>query len=157
MSDIRLAWGTATGPTAMAAYDAALADAGVGKFNLVTLSSVIPAGATLEAVGTAPDLGAAGEALYVVEGAETVPPGEAAAAGVGWARDGSGRGIFYEAGGRDESGVRAEIEAGLAAGRALRDWEFVEEDAIVVAADPDPDAHASAVVLATYGEGRPLV
>jgi len=157
MSVIRVVWGTATGPTETASYDAALAAAHVHNFNLRTVSSVIPAGAHLEVVGTAPDLGSVGDALTVVQGRHTAPPGEAGAAGIGWARAESGRGIFYEAAGGSEAAVRERIEAGRAAGRELRDWSFVEEDAVVVAADSDPDAYATAVVLAAYGESRPLL
>jgi arginine decarboxylase len=40
MGSIRIVRGTATGPTAMAAYDAALAAAGVHNYNLVSVSSV---------------------------------------------------------------------------------------------------------------------
>ncbi len=57
MSTIRVVWGTATGPTALAAYDAALAEAGVHNYNLISLSSVIPTEPAIEVTGTAPDLG----------------------------------------------------------------------------------------------------
>ncbi|WP_276273028.1 pyruvoyl-dependent arginine decarboxylase [Haloarcula litorea] len=156
MSTIRVVWGTATGPTALSSYDAALAEAGVHNYNLLTLSSVIPAGPAVEVVGTAPDLGPPGEALEVVQSAATAAPGERAAAGVGWARTGDGPGIFYEVEGVDPDAVRAEIREGLAAGRALRDWEFVEEEIHVRSVAPDDD-HATAAVLATYGESHPVV
>jgi len=156
MSTIRVVWGTAEGPTALASYDAALAEAGVHNYNLVTLSSVIPAGPAIEVVGTAPDLGPPGEALEVVQSAATAAPGERAAAGVGWAHSAEGPGIFYEVDGTDPDAVRQEIREGLAAGRELRDWEFVAESVRVEAVEPD-DHHASAVVLATYGESRPVV
>ncbi|WP_336000584.1 pyruvoyl-dependent arginine decarboxylase [Halorientalis halophila] len=157
MSVIRLVWGVATGPTRTASYDAALAEANVHNFNLIRVSSVIPAEAHLEAVGTAPDLGAVGDGLTVVEGRHTAAPGEAGAAGIGWARSESGRGIFYEADGESETVVRERIEKGLAAGKDLRDWSFVEEDSIVVAAEPDPEEYATALVLAAYGESRSLL
>lgn len=157
MSVIRVVWGTGTGPTRTASYDAALAAANVHNFNLVPVSSVIPADVALEVVGTAPDLGEVGDALTVVQGRATTEPGEAGAAGIGWARSESGEGIFYEASGADEATVRERIERGLAAGKDLRDWSFVTEDAVVVATDPDPDAYATAVALATYGRSRPLV
>jgi len=156
MSTIRVVWGTGTGPTELAAYDAALADAGVHNYNLVTLSSVIPAGPAIEVVGTAPDLGPPGEALEVVQSAATAAPGDRAAAGIGWARSEGGPGIFYEVDGTDPEDVRREIREGLAAGRDLRDWEFVAESAKVESVAPD-DSHAGAVVLATYGESHPVV
>ncbi|MBX0296358.1 pyruvoyl-dependent arginine decarboxylase [Haloarcula nitratireducens] len=156
MSTIRVVWGTATGPTALSSYDAALAEAGVHNYNLVTLSSVIPAGPAIEVVGTAPDLGPPGEAIEVVQSAATAAPGERAAAGIGWARTADGPGIFYEVDGTDPDAVRAEIRDGLAAGRDLREWDFVEETVRVESVAPDDD-YASAVVLATYGESRPVV
>jgi arginine decarboxylase len=157
MSVIRLVWATATGPTPTASYDAALAEANVHNFNLVTVSSVIPAEARLEAVGEAPDLGAVGDGLTVVQGRHTAPPGEAGAAGIGWARSESGRGIFYEADGESEAVVRERVEDGLATGRDLRDWQFGAEDSIVVAAEPDPDEYTTALVVAAYGQSRSLL
>jgi len=156
MSTIRVVWGTATGPTALASYDAALAEAGVHNYNLVTLSSVIPAGPDIEAVGTAPNLGPPGERLHVVQSAATAAPGERAAAGIGWARTADGPGIFYEVDGTDPDEVRAEIREGLSAGRDLREWGFVEEEIRVRSVAPEAH-HESAVVLATYGESEPLV
>lgn len=154
MGVIRIVWGTGEGPTALAAFDAALAEAGIHNYNLVTLSSVIPADDALEVAGTAPDLGPVGNELHVVESSATAAPGETATAGVGWARSESGRGIFYEVAGEDPDAVRAEIREGLDAGRALREWSFVDED-VVVESVAARDAHASAVVCATYGRSRP--
>ncbi|GGN91751.1 MULTISPECIES: pyruvoyl-dependent arginine decarboxylase [Haloarcula] len=156
MSTIRVVWGTATGPTALSSYDAALAEAGVHNYNLVTLSSVIPEGPAIEVVETAPDLGPPGEALEVVQSAATAAPGERAAAGVGWARSEGGPGIFYEVDGTDPDAVRTEIREGLAAGRDLREWDFVEESVHVESVAPE-ETYASAVVLATYGESHPVV
>lgn len=156
MSVIRVVWGTASGPTELSAFDAALAAAGIHNYNLVTLSSVIPADPDIEVVGTAPDLGPVGDELHVVESSATAAPGERAAAGIGWARSESGRGIFYEVSGTDPEAVEAEIEAGLAAGRQLRDWEFVDEDVVVRSVEA-ADEHASTVVCATYGRSRPAL
>ena len=156
MSVIRIVWGTASGPTALSSFDAALAEAGVHNYNLVTLSSVIPADPEIEVVGTAPELGPVGEELHVVESSATAAPGERAAAGIGWARSESGRGIFYEVDGTDPEQVRAEIETGLAAGRELRDWAFVEEDVVVRSVDAEEE-HATAVVCAVYGRSRPAL
>lgn len=157
MSVIRVVWGTATGPTPTASYDAALAAANVHNLNLLTVSSVIPADPPLEVVGTAPDLGAVGDALTVVHGRATAAPGQTGAAGVGWARSESGKGIFYEADGDDAAAVRDRIDEGLAAGRQLRDWSFTDEDRVVREVTAPAAEHATAVVLATYGTARPLV
>lgn len=160
MSTIRVAWGSATGPTEMSSFDAALAEAGVHNYNLVTLSSVIPAEARLERVGTAPDLGPTGEALYAVVGRETLPPGAdgEACAGLGWVRSESGRGLFYEASGTDPEAVAEAVEAGLRRGMELREWTFREEPEIVVESTPaDPADHATAVVVAAYGGSESLL
>jgi len=111
MGVIRIVWGTASESTAMASYDAALADANVHNYNLVSVSSVIPANATVEAVGGAPDLGPAGERLTVVEGRATVAPGrsEPAVASLGWDREPGGPGIFYETSGTDPKAVKDRI------------------------------------------------
>jgi arginine decarboxylase len=173
---IRVVWGSATGPTAVAAYDGALAAANVHNYNLLSVSSVIPADATLEVVGTAPELGVVGDRLTVVQSRVTVPPGEdgSAAAGIGWSRAASGRGIFYEAAGDGREDVVNRIGTGLAAGRELRDWDWdrnreangeregetdrpAADDTVVRSVGGSDGAFATAVVCAVYGEGRPVV
>jgi arginine decarboxylase len=159
MEPIRVAWGSATGPTAMSSFDAALAEAGVHDYNLITLSSVVPADATVEAVGTAPALGPTGEGLYCVEARQTLPPGAdgEAVAGLGWARDAEGRGLFYEGSGTDPDGVREVVERGLSHGMALRDWTPVDQNVVVETAPTSADEHATAVAVAAYGKSTPLL
>ncbi|MFB6128306.1 MAG: pyruvoyl-dependent arginine decarboxylase [Halorhabdus sp.] len=155
MGTIRIVTGTGHGPTPTAAYDAALAAAGVHNYNLVTLSSVIPADATIERVGTVPDLGPAGQGLYVVQAAATADEGDAAAA-IGWTREPDGPGIFYEVSGSNERDVREDVEAGLAAGRDLREWAFGDEHVAIETANA-VDEYASAIVLAVYGDSHALI
>ena len=155
MGTIRVVWGAASAPTAMSSYDAALAEAGVENYNLVSVSSVIPSDAHVERVGAAPDLGPVGERLTVVEGRATVEEGPAAA-GLAWATTADGTGLFYESSGRDAESVRDEVREGLHAGMGLRDWAFVDEGREVVAADAG-DGFTTAVVLAVYGRSSPLL
>lgn len=165
MGVIRIVWGTAAGPTATASYDAALAEANVHDYNLVSVSSVVPADGTIEVVGTAPDLGPAGERLTVVEGRATVGPAprdgaetpDTAAAALGWSREPGGPGLFYEAAGTDPEAVAERVETGLDAGRQLREWDFADDGRRVVTADVDPERYTTAVVLAVYGESVPLL
>jgi len=103
MSDpltIRVSAGTGTGRTTLAAFDAALVAAGVGDFNLVRLSSVVPPGSQiLEVDGTHQLAGDHGDAMYCVYAeAHASLPGHEAWAGVAWSRrdDGSGAGLFVE-------------------------------------------------------------
>ncbi|SER25701.1 pyruvoyl-dependent arginine decarboxylase [Natrinema salaciae] len=159
MRTIRVVWGSASAPTAMASYDAALAEAGVENYNLVSVSSVIPAETTVEAVGTAPDLGPAGERLTVVEArATTAGPGRASAA-LAWAQSvDDGPGLFYEAAGEaDREGVERRVREGLAAGQGLRDWEFTDPRVAVESRQAEAGAYTTALVLAVYGESEPII
>ena len=158
--DIHVADGVGRGPTETAAYDAALADAGVGDFNLVTVSSVVPADATVKDAGTAPDLGPAGDRLTVVQARASATPGDAhetdrVTAGLAWAT-GPGPGLFYEADGADRDAVRDTVLEGLAAGRDLRDWTFDAEGTRLATAGTDEGAYTAAVVVAAYGDSEPV-
>lgn len=155
MTTIRVAWGTATGPTALSAYDAALADAGLHNYNLVRLSSVVPPDAEVRRAGTAPDLGPVGSRLSVVEAASTTAGPGTVAAALGWAVGDDG-GVFYEASGESPEDVTATVREGLAAGRRLREWSFGDGDLQVVSADADAGTYAAAVVAAAYGRGEPV-
>ncbi|PSQ58405.1 pyruvoyl-dependent arginine decarboxylase [Halobacteriales archaeon SW_7_71_33] len=140
MGAIRVVSGTGTGPTTTAAYDAALLSAGVGNYNLVSVSSVVPPGATVEVDGTAPDLGAAGDRLTVVQ-ARAV--GDRVAAALSWARGDDGRGLFYEGTVQgpgpevDDEELREralrEAERGLTAGFDRRDWTPAGRSSVAVA------------------------
>jgi len=155
---IRVVWGTGTAPTAMAAYDAALADAGVHNYNLVTVSSVIPADADVEAVGTAPDLGPAGNRLTVVEAHANAAGPRHVSAALAWAASDEGPGLFYEVADETDAGdVESRVRAGIEAGMDLRDWTF--DDATVQTASTEADAgeYAAAVVLAAYGDSEPIL
>jgi arginine decarboxylase len=181
VNTVRVVTGTGRGPTETAAYDAALLAAGVGNHNLVSVSSVVPADATVTVLDRAPDLGAVGDRLTVVQ-ARAV--GTGAAAALSWARTDGGEGLFYEGTAVAEPPApdahtpdlrdRAErtAERGLTAGLDARGWTPAER-ATVTAAETVPTATdgsvpsdtatateesgvglAAAVALAVYGEGR---
>jgi arginine decarboxylase len=164
MSTIHVVRGVASAATAMASYDAALAEANVHNYNLVRVSSVVPAGATVEQVDAAPDLGPAGNRLTVVESRVTAEAGtaERVCAGVGWTT-GPGPGLFYEATAADPETVRETIARGLAEGRELRDWTFdaegvvLAEGAVADANTDDRNRYTTAVVIAAYGESEPVL
>jgi arginine decarboxylase len=160
MEPIRVAWGSGRGPTATASFDAALADANLANYNLVTVSSVVPADTTVERVETAPDLGPAGDGLHCVLARETRAPGadDPACAGLGWACTPSGPGLFYEGSGADEDAVRAEVTAGLEYGLEMRGWEPAADPETVVESRPAPDeTYTTAVVVAAYGRSESLL
>ena len=90
----------------------------------------------------------------------TRPPGASApaCASLGWARDGAGRGLFYEESGTDPETVRGEIRAGLDHGMGLREWTPAADPEVVVESMPaSEDAYTTAVVVAACGESEPLV
>lgn len=95
---IVLSTGRGVGPTALAAFDAALLDAGVANYNLICLSSVIPPGSRLERRRFVTPPQEYGQRLYVVMSQMREERlGHTAHAGIGWVQDeASGRGLFVE-------------------------------------------------------------
>jgi len=159
MSTIHVAGGVGVAPTEMAAYDAALADANLHNYNLITVSSVIPADADLAVVDEAPDLGPAGNKLTVVQGKVVAGPdsdAERISTGIGWAT-GPGPGLFYEAHGADPEAVEAEIRRGLDAGCELREWTVTDRDVEVSSVEPREGSYTAAVMLAAYGDSEPIL
>jgi arginine decarboxylase len=150
---VRISVSTAvgTGPTALAAFDHALALAGVANFNLIALSSVIPPGA--EVVEELPDVSAAtwGDRLYVVMAQQrVVEPNVEAWAGVGWVQDpDGGKGLFVEHHGSSELAVREDITASLKALMITRsvDWQPIQMAVVGERCQHDP---LCALVVATF-------
>jgi arginine decarboxylase len=121
--------GTGTGPTKLAAFDAALRDAGVANFNLIKLSSVIPPGSTVDVTEDAVSIATErwGERLYVVlADARVSEPNHDAWAGIGWFQAGDGRGLFAEHEGASEQEVRRDLTATLSALREHRRDEMAD-------------------------------
>jgi arginine decarboxylase len=178
---IHVASGVGRGPTETAAYDAALAAAGVHDYNLVVVSSVVPPDSDVVEVDRVPDLGPRGNRLTVVQSRASATDGRVSA-GLGWVRatDG-GPGLFYEASGTDADAVASAVRTGLEAGCALRGREFGEltvrvrsGDATPRGVDPGPSGpsasaavdadpvvvgdpiHTCAVYVAAYGRSEPI-
>ena len=151
---IEVASGVGSGPTKLAAFDAALQSAGVANFNLITLSSVIPPATTVRptggAVGRPP--GEWGDRLYVVMAQMRVDqPGDQAWAGVGWLQERqSGKGLFAEHEGHSESEVRHDLEATLTSIAGSRNEVFGPPNS-VVQGTVCRDEPACALVVAVYG------
>lgn len=114
---IRVSSGSGTGRTPLAAFDAALAAAGVSDFNLVRLSSIVPPGAAVQEVERHDQLrGAHGDVLFCVYAqAHASLPGHEAWAGIAWSRheDGSGAGLFVEHEGPSNEQVAADLTHSL--------------------------------------------
>jgi len=127
ISEVCISTGAGVADTPLAAFDAALYEAGIGDYNLLPLSSVIPAGVTV--LEKQPDLTGVGwgDRLYVVlahQHASVV--GEEAWAGIGWMQeDGEPRrGLFVEHHGASETEVESQIQASLESMREYRPQTF---------------------------------
>lgn len=95
---IKVVKGAGEASTPLSAFDAALKDAGVYNYNLITLSSVIPPGSVVEKQNTyeTPE-GEWGHKLYCVMAEERCDrAGKFIAAGVGWYQLEDKRGLFVE-------------------------------------------------------------
>jgi len=113
---IQVASGVGFGPTKLAAFDAALREAGIGDYNLVTLSSIVPPGGRIASThGPATAPGRWGDRLYVVMAELRVDTRyEEAVAGLGWIQEPeTGHGLFVEHVGHTEREVRRDILATL--------------------------------------------
>ena len=118
---IRITSGTGTGPTELAAFDAALLDAGVANYNLIPLSSVIPTGSEIQEGKYSTPESEYGYKLFVVlSQQETSIPGHEAWAGVGWTQDDSGKGLFVEHHGSSEGQVKEAVSTSLLSMKASR-------------------------------------
>ncbi len=133
---IKVSPGIGTGPTKLAAFDAALNHAGVANYNILRLSSVIPPSTTVEVqdkpLTNLP--GNWGDRLYVVMAEMRVDtPNIEAWAGIGWVQDRStGKGLFVEHEGNSEKSVRQDITQSLQALMATRNVDFGEINMKVV-------------------------
>ena len=112
---ITVSSGVGEGPTPVAAFDAALLNAGVANYNLIYLSSVIPPDSVIRRARfhSAPD--EYGHRLYVVIARhDQMLAGHSAWAGVGWTQEEKGgRGLFVELHGDNRADVEADIQASL--------------------------------------------
>jgi arginine decarboxylase len=126
--NIHVASGTGSGPTKLAAFDAALQSAGIANFNLIRLSSIVPPSSKIiEHDGPVEsNLGAWGDRLYVVMAEYRVDtPNVEAWAGIGWVQDEkTGQGLFVEHEGASEATVKRDIEQTLQSLVATRDMDF---------------------------------
>jgi arginine decarboxylase len=124
--NIHLSSGTGEGPTPLAAFDAALMNAGVANYNLLCLSSVIPPNARVVRAKhrTQPD--DYGRRLYVVMSQMRQSRlRHHAHAGIGWVQEGDdGRGLFVELQNDDRDRLEHDLHTTLGAMRLLRDVDY---------------------------------
>jgi arginine decarboxylase len=151
---IRISSGTGVAVTQLAAFDNALLTAGVGNYNLVRLSSVIPPHAVVREVPATEQLrGTVGDVAYCVYAAAYADtPGEQAWAGVAWAlsTNHSGSGLFVEHTASSESMVHRDLDATIDAMSRTRGSRYRMAGRTVSSA-VCVDRPVCALVIATYG------
>jgi arginine decarboxylase len=126
---IHIGTGVGTGPTTLAAFDAALNDTGIANYNLLRLSSVVPPNTEIIVHDGHIDAempGDWGDRLYVVMAemrADT--PNVEAWGGIGWVQDPeTKKGLFVEHEGHSEQSVRDDITQSLQALMKTRGVDF---------------------------------
>lgn len=149
---ITLACSTGRGPTELAAFDAALLDAGVANYNLICLSSVIPPGSELEFARFRTPAAEYGQRLYVVMSQmRECRPGRSVHAGIGWARDpGNGQGLFAELHDGDRARLEHDLRATLASMQDNRGTVLGPTE-IRIASTACEAEPVCALVIAVYG------
>lgn len=147
---IEVVSGTGEGRTELGALDAALVAAGIGDYNLVEFSSVLPPDRSVEVVETHDGRYGVGTPVGVVlAAAQADEPGETVAAGVGW-QDAPEGGVFYEVTAPDAATCRERLRDGLADARELRDRDWAGEPTLNVR-EYTVEGTGAAVVAAVFG------
>lgn len=152
MKKICITKGTGTGGTKIAAFDAALFNAGIADYNLIRLSSIIPPNSELERALYTKAEGDFGNKLYLVYASETQSEvGKEAWAGIGWVRatDGSQRGLFTEHEGHSKQEVKNLIDETLTAMTSYRQDTYGQIEREIVGI-PCMDKPVCALVAAVY-------
>ncbi len=151
--NIQIAAGAGTGPTKLAAFDAALNQAGVANYNLIRLSSIVPPGSKINVYDgpVSTQSGSWGDRLYVVMADMRVDtPNAEAWAGIGWVQDQeTGKGLFVEHEGANEGTVRRDIQQSLESLMATRNVDFGEIHMKVIGRTCTHEP-VCALVIATY-------
>ena len=95
---IEVVLGTGIGETTLSAFDAALCLMGIGNYNLITLSSIVPPKSEIVRVKKHKALESEwGNKLFVVKAdIRSEMAGNSIAAGLGWYQWENGRGMFVE-------------------------------------------------------------
>jgi arginine decarboxylase len=149
--NITICTGTGSGPNELMAFDSALLEAGIMDYNLIYLSSSIPAGSIIERKRFMASSDEIGHKLYVVisQKVETVP-GKSAWAGIGWTQENEkGRGLFVEHHGSDKIKLQNDIISSLEFMKTKRSLQYgdIEHEIIGIECKDDP---VCAIVLAVF-------
>ncbi len=131
---IYLTAGTATGGTALNAFDNALRDAGIDDFNLIDVSSVVPAGTPIRFLPANSRIPANGRFVPVVYSdirSNDIGSPIAAAIGIGKPSDTNSAGVIFEYSCHDEEEVAvAKVREMIREGMNRRNIEIFDVETI---------------------------
>ncbi len=121
--NISVVTGSGIGKTTLSAFDAALGDAGVYNYNLITLSSIIPPESTIKRIDKYDSPKEEyGHKLYIIKAEmRSQEAGKYIAAGLGWYQYDDKRGMFVEHEISGETKVAVESEISLRITNSLKD------------------------------------
>lgn len=153
---IQISSGIGSGVTKLAAFDAALFDAGIANFNLIKLSSVIPPNSTIKVVSNVKNGSGVefGNKLYVVISEKRESEnGREAWAGLGWAQSNTGNGLFVEQCGSQEAEVKRLIKETLESMIKYREEKFgpINYNVVGIQCINEPVCALSAAVYKSEG------
>ena len=148
---IKITSAVGSGPTTLAAFDAALRSAGIENYNLIPLSSVIPGKAELQRARYVTPRHEYGHRLYVVMARhDATQAGEEAWAGLGWTQEpDTRRGLFVELHGSSRRSVETAIGSTLDSMKRDRPYDYAKNESEVVGITCDDDP-VCALVVAVY-------
>jgi arginine decarboxylase len=148
--EILVTTGVGFGSTKVSAFDAALWDAGVGNYNLILLSFVIPAGTSVRPEKANLNAVEIGWKLYYVQArADSVPDGPEGHAGLIWGYDILTGGVFLEGSSRSRDELSRDLDLGfhdMAARRQLK----ASPSKVVVGTGQDRRYYRTALVIALF-------
>ena len=156
IKNIYLIGSTGAATTEIDAFDSALLGCGIGNYNLVRLSSVIPPYSKVTAIDLLPeDYGVWGDKLYVVYAfGATTTEGQEVWAGVGWViLEDNGAGLFVEHHASSEEECKELIEQSLVEmcrNRGLNLDDYVHDLYVIGAKCDSKNKAVSALVAAVY-------
>ena len=147
--------GTGEGSTALSAFDDALHNAGIGNFNLVELSSIIPKNTLVELKENYDIPYEIGQIQpVVISHSESNEKGLEISAGLGWALASEG-GVFIEISGCfSESKCLRDIDTTLNDMMKRRTWNWTVKTNNYTVTTTVKDIFSSAVVCAVYTFAR---
>lgn len=160
--DIIVTSGTGYGKTPLSAFDSALKDAGVYNFNLIYISSIIPARSSMKLKKFKASRKQYGDRLYVVRSEiRSRESGKCIGAALGWYQLKNGKGVFVEheemgeTEGAVESNLTAEIKKSLTDLCRARGFPYAEKRMqMKMRTVKVTDSSACTLVLAVYKAER---